>query len=308
MECLDNYIGVRSLVEQCGADPSKSRLYLEDLEGLTIGRIADIESGKTGSASKLFNQLLQRAGRQMMEEVKILLTPYWRTESAIEGGRLGSFQNTLCDDAELTIESHITPLSALVITEISVKVDYTGTITITLEDGSYTETKDVEVVAGVEKFVPWQYTAKTATVKFTTPHKGYAGSLHGAWRMRSRSCPSAPYLCICCNSGKRRTCGISATFAVQCLPERFLCESLPHLNYPLLYSLGIEVLKEWEASDRLNFLAVHGKEWAFEKRQEWEQKRNEFINASVVGIARYLERIDRKCFTCGGYSYGWAHP
>ncbi len=308
MQCLNNYIGVRALVENCNYPKSVSGLYLEDLEGMTLARVSDIESGKNQSAQKAVEQLLNRAGMVMMNEVKILLTPYWRTEAALEGGRLGVFNETIGTGAELNIESYVTPLSSLVISEISVKLDHSGTVTITLEDGSHTETKDVDVVSGVEKFIPWLYVSKTSKVKFSTPHDGYNGSLHSAWRLRSRHCNTAPYEFCCCNTTSKSVNGITATFAVQCLPETFLCESLPHINQALLYSLGIEVLKEWESSDRLNFLAIYGKEWATEKRNEWQQIRNELITASIPGIARYLEKVDRRCFTCGGFSYAYSHP
>ncbi len=304
MKCLENYIGLRSLKDHCEQPPPISGLYLEDLEGMTVANLASIESGKAQNVQVMFDQLLQRCGRIMMEEIKILLQPYLRTQATIEGGRLGKFSNNVCNESELKIETCLGALQRLVIEEINVKFTVSGEVVLTLTDGDYTETKTITSVAGEEQTIQWFYVAKTNKVSITAPVTGHTGSLFGAWRFGS----NAPYKFICCNQTTRKVCGITAAFTIQCNYDAILCATLPHLNYPLLYSLGIEVLKEWESSTRLNFLTIHGKEWAADKREEWQIKRNEMIVAAVPGLASTLQSIDRKCVTCGGYSYAYAHP
>lgn len=307
MQCLDNYIGIRTLTENCGSPTSVSGLYLEDLEGLTLSKLASIETGKVQDARIFFAQLLNRSGRQMLEEMKILLMPYLRMESAIEGGWLGEFGEATCDESKAEIKTCHGRLARFVMEKIRVKFDFTGDVVLTLTDGDHTETKTVTVVAGEVKEVPWFYVGKSETITITAPVTGYAGTLQGGWKMGER-CNDCRYRFVCCNTTSRMVCGITIAFTVQCDFEKMLCAALPHLNQPLLYSLGVEVLKEWEASDRLNFLTIHGKEWAESKRMEWEQRRNEMLNASTQGIARMLQSMDDKCVTCGGYSYGYQHP
>jgi hypothetical protein len=305
MQCLDNYIGVRALVDHCGADPSISELYIEDLEGMDLSRLASIEYGKTQSASALFPQLVKRAGRVMLEEVKVLLMPYIRTQAATAWGTIGDFSGTrTCDTSILKLQSCLGNLQRFVIEKVAVKFVNAGTYTLTLTDGNYTAEKQVTVQAGVLAFIDWRYVAKTSNVQITANTEGYTGQINTLYQYSGRKKCNVCW----CNEGIGRICGISASYTVQCDFESILCATLPHLNMPLLYSVGIEVLKEWEASDRLNFLTIHGKEWAEEKRSEWQTKRNEFITSSIDSIARMLQEADRECVTCGGYSYGYTHP
>lgn len=307
MQCLDNYIGIRALTENCGAPSSVSGLYLEDLEGLTLSKLASIETGKQMDARVLFAQLLNRAGRQMLEEMKILLMPYLRMEASIEGGWLGKFGEATCAESKAELKTCHGRLARFVLEKVRVKFNHTGEVVLTLTDGQHTETKTITTEAGVEQELQWFYVAKTENVTITAPVEGYAGTLQGGWKMGER-CGDCLYRFVCCNQTTRMACGITVQFTVQCDFEKMLCAALPHLNQPLLLSLGCEVLKEWEASDRLNFLTLHGKEWAAAKHDEWTMKRNEMLNAATQGIARMLQSMDDKCVTCGGYSYGYQHP
>lgn len=301
MKCLENYIGVRSLWEHCEKPPSISGLYLEDLEGMTLSRIADIEYGKAQNAAKFFEQIVIRSGRVMIEEVKIHLQNYLRPNAAIDFGRIGKFSSQTCGAGELELNTCLGNLQRFVLESVVLKFDTTATITLTLTDGSHTETKEVDVIADTEITVPWFYIGKTNNITITTDAIGYSGSIAREHSYRNGGA-------ICCNQTSNKVCGISANYTIQCDFDAILCAALPHLNMPYLYSVGIEVLKEWEASDRLNFLTIHGAEWAAEKRDEWQVKRNEFINASISGIAKFLQSLDRKCVNCGGYSYGYTHP
>jgi hypothetical protein len=307
MECIENYIGIRTLVDNCDYPPSVSGLYLEDLEGMTAANLAAIETGKVQNIATMFERLLERSGRLLSEEVKIAILPQLRTEAAIEGGRIGKFKNTTCGASELNLKTCLGALQRLVIESVTVKFAATGTQTITITDGDHTETFDVVTVSGEENTVPLMYIAKTDNVVITCPATGYKGSIGNAWRFKNHL-NNGCWSCLCCNTTAKELCGISANFTVQCDFDRLICILLPHIKMPLLYSLGIEVLKEWESSTRLNFLTIHGKEWAAAKREEWQAKRNEMLNAAMTGIIKMLQEVDRDCVICGGFSYGYSHP
>ena len=307
MECLENYIGIRTLVDNCDYPPSVSGLYLEDLEGLTMGKLASIETGKVQSAVTMFERLLERSGRLLSEELKIAMLPQLRSEATIEGGRIGKFNSNTCGSSELTLETCLGSLQRFVIESIAVKFDATGNQTITITDGQHVTTLTVATVAGVEQEVPLMYVAKTKKVVITSSATGYTANIGKAWKTR-HNMNDGCWRYVCCNTINRKGCGIAANFSVQCDFDRLLCALFPHLKMPLLYSLGVEVLKEWESSDRLNFLTLHGNEWATEKKAEWTTKRNEMLNAAMTGIIQTLQAIDRDCVICGGYSYGYSHP
>ena len=103
--------------------------------------------------------------------------------------------------------------------------------------------------------------------------------------------------------------GVRAEVTVGCEVERAMCLVSSKLRYPILYKAGTLILREWLASTRLNFLAIHSKEWAKEKIMEWEEVDYKTKFELVApGLANFLKQVDPKCINCGGLTYGSVHP
>ena len=94
--------------------------------------------------------------------------------------------------------------------------------------------------------------------------------------------------------------GIRADVQLICDTEKMIC-LLAHKNKVVfLYALGVELMNEFVASDRLNFLTLNNKDWAAAKSLEWEARYKEMWAVNGQSIRRSLMNEEKDCFTCGG--------
>lgn len=324
MDCIENSIGVRALYEAGKTEASKTGLYIEDLEGITLDRIAAIEMGKTHTAAELVPQLLRRAAMLLMEDVRVKLMPFIRDEFALEHASFGEFQDppellgSLVGTNGLRVNIHGGQFSKLYISKVYICVEAAGEQTVTLTSGSQVKEVTFTAVANEEVEVLVDFIAEKSTVDITIdgtlqPHGGELKNCDVVKHCNTCSSKSGYYFFTAfgLNNGNQvnSLVGVRAECDLLCDIDSVLCFTIPRLKVPLLYKLGIELLKEWQASDRLNWLTLHSDEWVDAKRDEWEQVTyNQYLGQAMAGMARYLQQIDSNCFQCGGFHHAHVHP
>lgn len=91
--------------------------------------------------------------------------------------------------------------------------------------------------------------------------------------------------------------GIALDFTYECRGERIMCQILPYLKYAILYRCGIEILNEFEASDRVNFFAIHKAEWREKNLKLWQEMYEKELKLKLSSISNVVRNIDNGCFS-----------
>lgn len=311
MSCTTNYIGIKRLVDLGIDQPSTSGHYIEELPGISLSSMAQFENGKEFSGRELFTQVADRAVGLVLQDLKAFMLPYMAVEGALEEGVMGTWKTTTSEASECstTIHSRHGKYGSLYVSGVWVKSVNTATeVPINITDGVQTLTVEADLTADVAVFVPFAFTTSLKEVTISTEEEITLYKVDTS--SFNNYCQTG-----CCGNGQfqflRTTgnCGFIPDVAVLCDIEAVICKYLPRLTYAILYKTGIELLKEWMSSTRLNFITIHGKEWAKETIAEWETKQYaQYMNDAIQGLPNSLQQADRYCFTCNGYRIGYTHP
>lgn len=328
MECLTGFF---ALSKSCSSQVPKSGLYIDMLEGMNLKSISNIETGKFLTAQKFIDQKM------------ILIGEKWKTDFAdmlfgdmVESAMDSIISKNFCDDyntgqagtAGLKIEKIPTKLSSLFIPRFYFKSHTPANeLPITVSDSTRSEVFYVTANADEEVAVEinWHSSQNTVSITFDDSTVGpsqqliepYTGAIayfnhwfyNGCTGCTSKSSRYLKISGIDYNGNSISNYrGIRADVLLNCDREKMICLVAMEQKVVLLYMLGIEILNEWEAGDRFNFLAIHGKDWAKEKKIAWQESidRSNFNNGK--GIRNLLRKHEKECFICNSGKYVYSLP
>lgn len=327
MECANGFIGIRQACASAGMDAPSSGLFIEDLEGISVASLEGVNTGKWDDAVDLVNQKTIHAARLVTEELRSYISPTFREELVLETGFGGKFDTegyTALDPGDYGLRASMVNnnLRELRLEEIFLlfEADFSKAITITDGEISKTINSELAVIAkaGVQARIPIDFVSSTGQIDVIYEGSGTSpanGSTSSTQFLRDcKPCGSTGFENFTVKGHANlveddNLYGIRGRFAIDCSMEKALCLSISRLKMPILYRLGIELLKEWEASDRMNWLTIHGRDWALDKRAEWEEiTYPNLMKQLSSGVAHWLKRVDKNCLKCGGTTYGYTHP
>ena len=307
MACTDNFIGIRVCSPPT---PPKSGYYIDDLEGINVSAAADIATDS--DAVNLLEAKIQFAIKQTVNDALAKL-PNLQYNALAENLRAFCFSATTRNASptlSISRNEYKTPLSDLVVNRIILKFGeaYVGHLEV-LNDGVVIETIAVNVTADTEYIIDGLAIKATGVLSIRINNAGlnpyFAARTAQVWDSAVTSCCLRPYesAYITMSDG----IGIVADVSVVCSEDKLLCRMIFPLKDAILYRSGIEVLNEWLATDRVNFLAVNGQEWAMEKKAEWAAAYNAKLSFALGStLIKTLQKIDPVCFDCGGNKFGYA--
>ena len=322
MECLKDFILSKGL---CNEQESKSGLYIEQLEGISIKNIAAIEDGKYDSAKALIQEKVEFAGNLVFNEARKFLDAKVIGNETMASASVGvirksglNYYDEEAGNRGISICKRRTPLSKIKIDTVSGISNTTATgVVITIEDSETKKTFTTDMVAGERFYIDVDYTSDNDKVLIywdTTNIEAAVTWLEGShYNYGCGHCMNNdPFLHIRgYNDGKdsQGTFGLTANIRLICDLDLALCRLSKDLAYPILYKAGILILQEWLASTEVNFLTVHSQDWAENKIKEWEQidYKTTFKVASKK-ITDYITSLDRHCFQKNTYRYGFIRP
>lgn len=329
MKCLDNFIGVRQFCNNGNAIVPRSGLHIEDLEGINVKNISEI-TAEIPNAVDFINQKIQFAGKKVLDDAMSIIAPDLVDSLIVEralGGCFSDKYDTAAGDynpffagnSGLRIRKVRTAFTNLRIPNIYLLADTDiASVVISIVDGAVIKTITVDnIVAKVEKQVFIDYVSTTEQVDIywdTTAIATSTGTTYSTQKTSHCGCANGTYDFITAQGYKAGVAtneiyGIRADIQVECNTDKMMCLLVDKLRMCILYKAGIELLKEWLATDRLNFLAIHGKEWAEKKIEEWnETEYKPRMETMKPSFKNFLMSFDEFCFNCGGYRYGYVHP
>lgn len=315
--CVDNFIGLSS---KCQVTPPTSNLYIDMLEGMNVKNIASFTTGNAINAQALLNEKLKLVFLDLKNNFSRVLY------DNVVGHSVDSL---ICPDFDdKTIEGNVQrrgieverkrgQLTKLFIERIYVKsATSVNGVVVTVTDGVNQETYNIDLTADLETLIELNYstTGKKITIYFENADVvPYVGSVKPyddfcEYDCNGCGCEGLRVRAVAGNSYLTSFRGIRVDASLQCDTEKMTCLIAQRMSLTVLYMLGIQLLNEWESSDRLNFLTVNNKEWAAAKKNEWQQKVNEDIYQNSQGIQEYLRRAESKCFICNNVKYGYNTP
>jgi hypothetical protein len=84
--------------------------------------------------------------------------------------------------------------------------------------------------------------------------------------------------------------GIRIDAVLMCDTDKILCLVRDRIKMPIYYLVIAEVMKEWLATDRVNFLSMNSEEWVKSQITQLNVSAMAMIDEAAPGISRYLER------------------
>lgn len=324
MDCLTNFIGISS---RCSGPASKSGLYIEDIEGFSVKSLSLIEGGKYLTTQALVDRKMSVAGQKILDMISGLISGIY-VEAAVDSIVSKSFDDEYYGQQDgnpgLRIEKYPTSFSKLYLTNLYFK-SHTAVqqLQITVTDGFNPQVFTIDAAADEEVVIEVNYSTLQRRIDVT--YSSDAGpsdtgvspyysdiSFWNNWDLYTRDCTG----CNPCahrylrvrgidfgGQEKSTYYGIRADVSLNCDKEKMICLIAPQYKTMFLYALAIEILNEWAASDRFNFLAMGSKDWAKEKKAEFENKVDYLWSINSEAIKNLIVHSEKNCFTCTGYQY-----
>ena len=326
MDCHKDFIAFRTTCAGVGAVAPKSKLFFEDLPGISCAGLAAIEPGKYNSARVMAEEKLRVACEHVLSRAEEALEPYIKARIELEAGEIGSFiggayaaGSALQRGVRLKMEGGI--LMRMLIPAIFLQAEEAvADLEVLVIDGEEEHSFTTNIEAGELTVLDLHLEVKSKTVDVVIADdrfKPMVGSTSST-RYYTASCTK------CTNTAKYQylsgvgvsdgyedeaAYGIAVQVIATCSIEPALCMMLQKLRWAVLYQWGVEVLEEHIATGRMNFLGIHGKEWAAEKLPEWQDKVSEHLKSAAPGLRTFVTKLTPQCVSCGtGITMGYAHP
>lgn len=316
--CLNNLVGIKSL---CTSDATAPLFYLDDIEGMTAERLAQLANKITKSGAGLFADLKQSAISLMLADIDSLIPSNYRVKQELSSicstcSFSGFYTNATASGTGIIVKNMSnSKFSSLVITTLTVKVGTTGKFTLKVG----TKAIEHDFVDGEEvtfENVNYESNAKQINIYFTDP----------TVKLYAISCPTTS-ACGCGGGPKTMASDIAVTgyvngtvssvqygivpcVQIRCSYDSVICELVnasPRLfGASLLYLMASKAFEENVQSQRINRTASYDKEekqslseyfyGLYRERLTGNPKRGVLGVASAIG--NNLKLVKDKCVAC----------
>lgn len=314
--CFRDFILVR---ESCkNGRVSTSNLYIEDLEGLSLKRVANIADARYKNGEDLALDKVAQAIRQVQSQILALLNQQGVTMpqgfAAREFVSLSSNYHapSVAKRGVRVVRAKAqSPFSSFVVETLTLKSNTTGAHTIELLDESRAvlESRTVDLIAGQAATVPvnWKLFNPAFYVVFNQPN---ATPAKGAAQGSSAGCCGSQYTYSDARNrwffvqgwdgtqASAEAFGIGLRGNIQCELENLLCYLLPYVANAVLWLAGVGILNECLATPRQNYFTILGEDWAREKRDEWQAKADQDLERLLPAHIQSLKNRDSLCIVC----------
>lgn len=332
LACLTNFIGIsRRACDKLDSGPSVSGLYLTDLEGLTMETIDKFVEAEQGTSLELLQTKRLYSAGLVQDDLRKYLMPFYRLNTMADRVQAGEFEHGWHEPVNLErglyLEKERVDLQRMYINAVEILVEEDYDTEITVREEYFNKVVPVQLKAGRVNRVSIDYEVQGHEAWITMPQEVRvargsidAGGFHnsagcydcGSGRSMRGSSARAQYV------GRRTdievrgwsgtgedsySYGMRVYVEVRCSYDEFFCQLKEHLKWLLLYRFGIEMLKEWLHSTRINEITVLKADHAGYLLETWEEQYDKKYKDLAQSLRSIVKTLDGKCVTCRGVSY-----
>lgn len=318
-ECLQNFIGITRDCNNMGLGASKSFLYLTDLEGLDIEVIADFVTNDA-TAQHLIERKIEFAINMVFEDLDLYIQPYFSFNKVIEKQSKGSWSTEIIPPEPLNrglhIKKHLKGFLKYTVEKLKILCNNTVSTTLTIKDGIYTKTYPVDLVAGqiIEVFLDYNIIFDDCYITLdNTTLEMYKVNLHDHIHSGCYSCGHSEshkthYLDVHGFDSlvdTTYTFGMSVELNTQCDFEVLRCTLAHRFKTLFYYRAGIELVKHWIHSPRVNETTILNIDHGHYLIQEWSSEYDKKFKVAVNSIRELMKSFSDICVICNqtGYYY-----
>ena len=303
-----------------------SGLHVEDLPGFGCNSIAAVEPGKYGNAQTFINEKLDTAGKMILDRMRNYLEPYVQERGTKEAGFIGTWGTEYGTGVSTKVGVRVRvdggPMLVPSVPRLWIQCEDTiADLTIYVKDGNNVHEFPATVTGGGvinDLWLNFEPKAKTVDIYVTDDRfKPLRGDTQGTKYFSN--CAG------CSGHGRYRGIagggllgetegttlqGIMPEVVLLCSIDPVACLLLKRFRFAVLYQFGILVLEEWLATSRLNYFAIHSKEWAAASLELWNTvELPRHMKTNTHTLASFISQLDPDCLECGtGGTYTHAHP
>jgi len=329
IDCLNSLVGIRT---DCGEQtPSDSGLYIQDLAFINL-KVADSIVTTQDSGVALLQSKLAISQNYLVNDIQTKMAPYFKGFSVVQNDIAGYVQDDMNVDAALAdtykgIQLKVVeyPFLSVYISSISLFTDFTGDVDVKIFDLIQNKLLDTITVTSVANeivtvdihkeymtngqvlnlFIGYDSTGINGyeTTVFNQGYSGYVGckgcsasrNMSNKYALAySKSIPTTSQIIERNLQSLSHTGGLSITYSLSCSLEKWICQNRNRFAMALLHRWGMEVLKEFSISSRVNALVTLKKDEANNLSQYYEQE----YNKAMANCLQNLRLPNDICFEC----------
>lgn len=303
MQSYDGYITIDSTI------PSKSGLYVTDLQGITINQLHSLTKDEQVDYFSFFNTVYKNAQINLKVDVQRKLRDKFHFNQKLVTRETSEYDyqlNVQSDLSGIKIDYVLPKYAKIQILTIEVKSNnvYLSPeaefkIYKDDENGELLDTITSELTEGRNVIkVDKDYYEDSLFISYDpsllslyqTSNKYFRGVLSFSKLECTFPCFGSEGSIQQINGG-----GINVTFVVVCDIEKFILENLPLFRESLFFRIGVELMKERKTSDRVNRFTVISEERAAELLEVYNTDYMAALDEATV-ITSISE--DPICFSC----------
>ena len=309
LSCQENIIGIRGA---CNETAPTSGLYIEDLPGLNLQKVADFTEDRSGV--DLMTTALNEAFR--LVDRSIMYFPNEQFDSASNYAKNSLFRANLGFTKTLDTGAIDSSFSAVIrktsdfqfsnlnIEFIFVKVQTAlSGVVFSIDDGVSVQVLDpVDLVADEVTTIPANIKLASFDFTISADLSGTNVYLAQKYEVGCGSCGTVkrhPYMDITAVDG------ISCRVLTECNQDAVVCFAYDRYTQTLPDAVrlqaGIYLYKQFRVSSRANNVQNYDLPLLTAQIEEWEKEYNAIIQSVMPNILTNIRRNDKFCYDCGGW-------
>lgn len=317
--CFDNLVGVKT---KCGTYPeSFSKLYIQDLPFINL-KLADAIVTDQNSGYQLLLDKVNSAAKYVVGDAQTRMNPYFKYHSVIENQVAGYYYDNMplidgIDGSLVGMQMKIVeyPYLSVFINSISLFIDQSGEKEIYIYDLTQSKLLDTITITAVANEIVTidvnkEYFTNGRTLNLfvcynSTGVNNYQGNVFNPsypgilgckgcktnraynYRMMWLSQKSVP-------AGLQKiesnlvpyvsTGGLSLIYTVSCSIGKWMCTNRNRFGMALLHRAGMEVIKEYQVSNRINSLVTLKQDEAQTLYEYFEAEYNKAMDNAMKNL------------------------
>jgi len=306
IDCLNNYIGVRSLPPY--EDPD-SGYYINDLQGISTQQLEDISDDEDHYEVRLaWDDIYVRAERQLESDIKTALQKYSKRNSYIDNSITGKLTDNVSTTPGNTFNGwwfnmgYQSKNLVLNISTVDIYLNTAANFDLFIYDLNSGKKLDEIAYTGVEGLNTVRVNKNYPLHRYSNVYICYDASEVSVLKMTeykslgfTKSVEVGKTSAVINDNVDGADTGISVTFNLECSVINFVCQRIDSFKDAFLYKLGVEFCNERIYSDRINRYTLMDSKDAEKLRTEFNDQYNLLIESSLKDLK--INESD-ECFEC----------